>query len=199
MRRHDGGVAGVPVEADNTAECMPVRRHGGRKKPLRYTLNERTIERMLAQGTFLVPTYGTVLQIGRLGEQDPSWKDRLPVIQHRIDNAARSFKLACEAGVPFAVGTDGSNRPLLYVGEVLTEFLALLRIGLSRMEALQDATINGARALGWDDRLGTIEAGKLADITVLNGNPLEEPNALGDVHMAIKHGAVVVAGGRIIE
>ena len=55
---------------------------------------------------------------------------------------------------------------------------------------LKAATINGARALGVDDRLGSIEVGKLADLFVANGNPLAEITAARDIHLVIKDGVV---------
>jgi len=162
-----------------------------------YTLNEAFVETMLKQGTMVVPTLATVRRIARIGADFEGWKDRLDVIHHRLDTAMNSFQLAYGAGVKFALGTDASSPPLLSVGEVGPEFETLVEIGLSKMEALQAATSVAAEGLGWQDRLGTIEAGKLADITVLNGNPLEDLDALGDIYMVIKDGATVVADGMI--
>lgn len=164
-----------------------------------YTLNEAFVETMLKQGTMLVPTFATVRRIARIGADFEGWKDRLDVIHHRLKTAMDSFQLAYGSGVKFALGTDASRPPLLSVGEVIPEFEALVKIGLSNMEAIQAATSVAAEGLGWQDRLGTIEAGKLADITVLNGNPLEDIRALENVYMVIKDGITVVANGTIVN
>jgi imidazolonepropionase-like amidohydrolase len=60
--------------------------------------------------------------------------------------------------------------------------------GISPAAVLHAATINGARALGVDDRLGSIEAGKLADMVVVCGNPLDDIKAARDISFVIKDG-----------
>ena len=56
-----------------------------------------------------------------------------------------------------------------------------------------------AEGLGWEDRIGTVEPGKLADITVLHGNPLEDIGAFKDVFMVLKGGTTVVLDGELVE
>jgi imidazolonepropionase-like amidohydrolase len=160
-----------------------------------YTLSEKNVATMVEHGTILVPTLATVRQVAELGASDPKWEDRMDAVYRRLETAMESLGRAYQAGVKFALGTDGSARPLLRVGEVVPEFEALLDVGLSNMEAIQAATSVAAQALGWADRLGTLEPGKLADITVINGNPLEDIRALGEVHMVIKDGVAVVMDG----
>ncbi len=69
---------------------------------------------------------------------------------------------------------------------------SLIDLGLSPAEVLQAATINAARALRMDDEIGSLEAGKRADILVVRGNPLNDPNAVADVVLVIQDGKVVV-------
>jgi imidazolonepropionase-like amidohydrolase len=68
----------------------------------------------------------------------------------------------------------------------------LVEIGMTPMEAIQAGTRVNAEMLGWDDRLGTLEVGKLADIIAIKGNPLDNIDALKDV-------SFVMLGGRIIR
>jgi imidazolonepropionase-like amidohydrolase len=70
------------------------------------------------------------------------------------------------------------------------ELLAMVHAGLPNLAVLKAATINGANALGVGDKLGSIEAGKLADLYVANGNPLEDIKAARNVRLVIKAGAI---------
>jgi imidazolonepropionase-like amidohydrolase len=76
-----------------------------------------------------------------------------------------------QAGGLVVAGTDGVPLPGFGLHD---ELELLVEAGLPSPAALQAATINAARALQWDDRIGTVEEGKLADIVLLDGNPLEE-------------------------
>ena len=72
----------------------------------------------------------------------------MEAINKRIATAMTSFQLARKMGVPFALGTDGSNRPLLRIGEVLAEMRALKEVGFTNMEIIQAATSGSSRAIG---------------------------------------------------
>jgi len=77
------------------------------------------------------------------------------------------------AGVALLAGTD-TPEPYCPPGTSLHQELELLvESGLSPAESIRCATLNNARALGRDDQLGTIEPGKLADLVLLDANPLE--------------------------
>lgn len=95
------------------------------------------------------------------------------------------------AGVPLLAGTDVGVLPLLYPGTSLQdELVRLVESGLTPIEALQTATINPARFLGQELDLGTVEVGKLADLVMLDGNPLADITNIRRVHRVIKAGAV---------
>jgi imidazolonepropionase-like amidohydrolase len=70
------------------------------------------------------------------------------------------------------------------------ELHAFVRAGIAPADALKMATINGARALGVSDRLGTIESGKLADLIVIKGDPLADIRATRMVHTVVRGGVV---------
>ncbi len=89
------------------------------------------------------------------------------------------------------VGTDEPVYNLLLPGFAYhRELLAMVWAGMPPIAVLKAATINGARALGVDDRLGSIEAGKLADLYIADGNPLEDITAARDIRLVIKDGVV---------
>lgn len=93
------------------------------------------------------------------------------------------------AGIPFLAGTDTPPGVYIFPGFSLHEELQrFVAAGFTPMEALQTATINPAKFLGMDDRLGTIEKGKLADLVLLDANPLD------DIRNTQKIAAVVVNG-----
>ena len=86
------------------------------------------------------------------------------------------IKLMKKAGIRFLAGTDYDN-PYLYPGFSLHDELALfVEAGFTPMEALQTATVNPAKFLGTTDSLGTIEKGKIADMILLNADPLTDIN-----------------------
>ncbi len=93
------------------------------------------------------------------------------------------------AGIPFLAGTDTPPGVYLFPGFSLHEELQrFVAAGFTPLEALQTATLNPAKFLGMDDRLGTIEKGKLADLVLLDANPLD------DIRNTQKIAAVIVNG-----
>ncbi|HKN32465.1 MAG TPA: amidohydrolase family protein, partial [Terriglobales bacterium] len=80
-----------------------------------------------------------------------------------------------QAGVPFVAGTDTPAGVHIFPGFSLHEELQrFVAAGFTPLEALQTATLNPARFFGMETQLGTVEEGKLADLVVLSGNPLED-------------------------
>jgi imidazolonepropionase-like amidohydrolase len=94
------------------------------------------------------------------------------------------------AGVTVALGTDAGNVGTPHGPSVFREMELMREAGLSPREILADATINGARLMGRDKELGTIEAGKLADFVVLNADPLADVRNASDIHLVVKDGTV---------
>jgi hypothetical protein len=120
-----------------------------------------------------------------------------PIYQtgHNVDfpQRVKEFKAFYEAGGGplMLVGTDEPVYNLLLPGFAYhRELLAMVWAGMPPIAVLKAATINGARALGVDDRLGSIEPGKLADLYVANGNPLVDITAARDIRFVMKDGAV---------
>jgi imidazolonepropionase-like amidohydrolase len=92
-----------------------------------------------------------------------------------MDNTLRTVSLAHRAGVVILAGTDSGDLPYTFAGPSLHDELSMLvDAGLSTLEALQAATLNPARFLGRTDDLGAVQQGKLADLVLLDANPLED-------------------------
>src|SRR5207247_881068 len=99
-----------------------------------------------------------------------------------------TFQKAYAAGVKIAFGTDTGVSPH---GENAHEFELMVAGGMPSMEAIQSATLQAARLLKIEDRLGTIEATKIADVIAVKGNPLEDIRAMKDVVFVMKSGAIL--------
>jgi imidazolonepropionase-like amidohydrolase len=148
-------------------------------------LDEEGAALMERQGTWLVPTLFTFqhgVEIGLEAGQEPAMlakgKEALSFQQPAFDRA-RAHHLR------IAFGLD--DDPNL----VDREFVALVHGGLSTLAALQAATVNAAELLGFADRLGTVEPGKLADLVAVAGNPLADISAMSRVVFVMKDGVVV--------
>ncbi len=144
-------------------------------------LDDECIEMMLQQGTYLVPTLAIVDAIvthGRkVGVMEASVRKAESVQVAHVE----SFKKAYAAGVICGCGTDYLSDPMSPMGANAAEIeIYVKKIGLSPLEAIVCATRNNARVLGLEDELGTLEAGKLADLLVVDGDPLADISLLRD-------------------
>jgi imidazolonepropionase-like amidohydrolase len=99
---------------------------------------------------------------------------------------------ANKAGVMLSTGTDLTNLQILPGWSLHREMELFADAGMSPMEVLRAATYNGAFAIGKTDSLGSIGPGKLADMVVLNSNPLENISNIRSVYRIIKAGTVYV-------
>ncbi len=136
------------------------------------------IEEMARRGTFLVPTLKADRDVLK-GEASniPAWiVDKMRDVQ---DAAKKSLRAAYQAGVPIAMGSDAAT-PLNYHGENALEVHWMQQAGMKPMDALVAATLGAAKALGADAWLGSIEEGKVADLLVLDADPLADLKRLAD-------------------
>ena len=109
--------------------------------------------------------------------------------QHNLTEGAASMRAARQAGVKIALGSDMSLAGGL-------EIQRMVHHGLPPAEALVAATKTAAEALDLDEQIGTVTRGKLADLTIVDGDPLAEPHLLcdpGRIWLVLQHG-VPVAG-----
>jgi imidazolonepropionase-like amidohydrolase len=116
-------------------------------------------------------------------------EDDIKVRKEFIEKELEVVQLLHKAGVPFLAGTDTPPGVYVFPGFSLHEELQRFVVaGFTPLEALQTATLNPARFLGMEEQIGTIEKGKLADLVLLSGNPLE------DISNTQKIAAVIVNG-----
>ncbi len=101
-----------------------------------------------------------------------------------------SFKRAHEAGATIAFGTDVAIFPHGMNG---IQFAYMVEWGMTPMETIQAATSVAAHYMGWEDRVGAIETGLLADLVAVKGNPLDDISILEDIEVVVKGGLVFKA------
>ncbi len=98
-----------------------------------------------------------------------------------------TFAKAYKAGVKIAFGTDAG----VYAhGKNWMEFVYMTEAGMPAMEALKCATLNAAELIGVSDKVGSLEAGKLADVVAVDGDPIQDIHAMGQVKFVMKNGVV---------
>ena len=155
-------------------------------------LDDECIELMIKHGTFLVPTLIAPVAVVEIAEQKGTMPEfGLRKAKEAIEIHHRNTAKAYKAGVKIAMGTDtgvGNH------GTNLRELGLMCGIGMSPMEAIVATTRTAAQCLGWDDRLGTIEVGKLADIVVAATDPLADVRSLennDNIRLVMKDGRIV--------
>ncbi|HEX9982444.1 MAG TPA: amidohydrolase family protein [Thermoanaerobaculia bacterium] len=137
------------------------------------------LDRMKRQGTWLVPTLTAMEWVG---PGRPGIWPQLPPI-HR-DSFARAFR----KGVKIAFGTDAGAFPWDMTAAV--EFTYMTRGGMTPMQAIQSATMRAAELLEMESQIGSLEAGKFADVIAVPGNPLEDVKVLERVGFVMKDGVI---------
>jgi imidazolonepropionase-like amidohydrolase len=103
-----------------------------------------------------------------------------------LGNLRRVF----DAGIPVVMGTDAGNIGTLHGPSVFREMALMVAAGLTPLQVLRSATVNGARAMGLERDAGTLAAGKLADLVILDADPLADVQNLSRIHRVIKDGRV---------
>jgi imidazolonepropionase-like amidohydrolase len=146
-------------------------------------------EMMVEAGTWLVPT----LTAGDTTEELARDEKLAPEIRAKFEGLGRpefdAFRLAAEAGVKVAMGTDC---PVAPHGWNLNELTHMAANGFTPEQALHAATMSAAELMGWDDRLGSLEPGKIADVVVIRGDALDFDGLKDRIEQVWKDGARVV-------
>ncbi len=190
---------GIPVTVDSFGKYTEWASEAGIdsiEHPL--ALDEHIIAVMARNKTDLVPTLTAFYNVEKTGYPSagiPSggffytFSRRFPVVhaQH-----LEMVRLAHEAGIRIGVGSDVPfENDVRYPQDYYVELGLLKDAGLSDEDVLASATRVGAEILKMEDKLGTLEAGKLADILVVGSNPLEDIQNLQDVKLVVADGRVI--------
>lgn len=155
-------------------------------------LDDEAIDLFLERGAFLVPTLLAPLAVLEAGKEGGIADYALRKAREVIEIHSDSVQRAHEAGVKVAMGTDAGVMPH---GTNLRELGLMVGIGMTPMESIVATTKTAAECMGWQDRVGTLEAGKLADIVVARTDPLQDIRSLEDVGNIV----LVMKGGKILK
>jgi imidazolonepropionase-like amidohydrolase len=140
------------------------------------TVPDSSIERMLDSGTYWVPTLELWKRVG--GGNDRT--------------AVANLKRYVAAGGKVALGTDYAGYSAVFdLGMPVTEIDLMQQAGMTPMQIVVAGTRNAAAVCNLEDELGTLQAGKIADVLVVNGNPLADMHALSQVRLVIHNGQLI--------
>jgi len=175
---HAHGAEGVSWASDAGVDSIE---HG-------HLMDDSSIATLKKNGTYIVPTlYLMDWNRENLGKRNaPDYVVRKMQAVSAVGQD--TLKKAFAAGVKVAFGTDAAVYPH---GLNAHEFAVYVRLGMSPLQAIQTATIHGADLLGWSSKIGTLEAGKWADLIAVEGDPLKDVTTLERVKFVMKGGEVV--------
>jgi imidazolonepropionase-like amidohydrolase len=144
-------------------------------------VSEQLISRMIETGTRWVPTLELWQRVSRI----------YPISYGSM--AIKNLALFIEAGGEVVLGTDYAGAPNVDfdLGMPIHEIEWMQEAGMAPMQIIVAATKNGARSCNMENELGTLEAGKLADVLVVDGDPLADIHALTNAHLILREGKAI--------
>lgn len=155
-------------------------------------IDAEAIKMMVERGVFFVPTVYVGRYYMERGSDSPEMQKNVELTRKYQAEFERRVGEAIRAGAKIGVGSDFGGFPAeLNAHEIAT----LADIGMTPMQAIQAATRVGAECLRWDDRIGTVEPGKLADLVAVAGDPLKDITEVERVTFVMKGGTVVKGPG----
>jgi imidazolonepropionase-like amidohydrolase len=175
---HAHGAEGVSWASDAGVDSIE---HG-------HLMDDSSIATLKRNGTYIVPT----LYLMDWNRENLSKRNAPDYVVRKMQSVSavgqNNLKKAFAAGVKVAFGTDAAVYPH---GLNAHEFAVYVRLGMTPLQAIQTATINGADLLGWSSKIGTLEPGKWGDLIAVDGDPLKDVTTLEQVKFVMKGGEVV--------
>ena len=150
-------------------------------------LDEEGARLMARQGTFLVPTLMAGEATMRAIEIGALTGFRAEKAKQAAAARKNAIRYALANNVPFALGTDSG---VSAHGKNGHEFTLMVEFGLTPMQAIVAGTLNAAKLLGWDNRIGSLSVGKLADIVAVPGDPLKNIKNMEQPVFVMKNGVI---------
>lgn len=151
-------------------------------------LDDEAMALMKQKGTWYVPTISAGRFVADKAKEGGYFPEIIRAKAEAIGPQIQgTFAKAYKAGVKIAFGTDSGVSPH---GDNAKEFGYMVEAGMPPLEALRAATLSAATVMGMEKQLGTLEAGKLADIIAVPGDPVKDINVMTKVEFVMKDGVV---------
>jgi imidazolonepropionase-like amidohydrolase len=151
-------------------------------------MDDECIRLMKDRGVYLVADIYNGDYIASEGRRAGWPEEYLRKNDETTEAQRQGFRKAVAAGVRIAYGTDSGVYPH---GDNAKQLPYMVRYGMTPMQAIQAATIQGARNIGWEARVGSLAPGKLADLVAVEGDALADLSSFGQVAFVMKGGVVV--------
>jgi imidazolonepropionase-like amidohydrolase len=178
----------VAAHAHGTEGIKTAIRAGVRSIEHGSLLDDEGIELLLRHGTYLVADLYDGDWIAEEGRRAGWPEETLRKNDETTEAQRRGFRRAVEAGVRIAYGTDSGVYPH---ADVARQLAVMVRHGLSSRGAIRSATIWAAELMGWQDRVGSLEVGRFADLVAVASDPLADVSELERPIVVAKAGAAV--------
>jgi imidazolonepropionase-like amidohydrolase len=182
----------VPVQAHAHGDegAMAAVRAGVRSIEHGTYLSDATLQAMRQRGTYLDPTFTTVIDVA-----EPGGDYDIPALrirgEHMLPRLRQTIQHALRIGVKIVTGGDTGYGPnsLTRIGQEMGHFVEL---GMTPLQAIQSATVTAAELLRMDRTIGQLRPGYEADLIVVDGNPLENIGVVEDPLLVVSNGRVAV-------
>ncbi len=148
-----------------------------------YQLSEETMRLMREKQIPAVPTFA----ISEYFAEHAASPAQAAQLREMLEFHAAQFQKQLAAHIPMAVGSDVGPFPH---GTQAREFVLMVKYGMTPLAVLQADLLNGAKILGWQNRIGALKPGYLADVIAVDGNPLQDITAVQRVAFVMKGGKV---------
>ena len=152
-------------------------------------MTNEVMDLMIKRGTYYVPTISAGEFVAEKAKIDNYFPEIVrPKAASVGPQIGDTFNKAYKRGVKIAFGTDAGVQAH---GTNWKEFVYMVKFGMPAIETIQSATINTAKMLGIDSKLGSIEVGKIADLIAVDGDPIQDINVMEKISFVMKEGRVI--------
>ena len=159
-----------------------------------FFMDEECADMMVKNNVFLESTNLYVKRVKDMGKGElPDWMVEKAI--ETWEDKKKNFKMYLQKGIKISFGSD-CGVPFLKQGDNAVELSVFVELGMSPMQAIVAATKTASEAIGIEDKVGTLEEGKLADIILVDGDPLQDISILSEeqkIKMVIKDGERIIA------
>eukprot|EP01062_Namystynia_karyoxenos_P018887 TRINITY_DN17038_c0_g1_i1.p2 TRINITY_DN17038_c0_g1~~TRINITY_DN17038_c0_g1_i1.p2 ORF type:complete len:502 (+),score=184.44 TRINITY_DN17038_c0_g1_i1:72-1508(+) len=177
---HDLGIP-VVVHCRNASSTRDAARAGVDLILHATHMDEEALEEVIKRKVPLAPTLTFQANLADFGHKIGTSPELIEVFRREIEDSSKTLAMAFKAGVPFMTGSESGFSITPYGhwhGRELRIFVE--HIGMTPLEAIRCGTLEGAKAIGLEGRVGEIKEGLLADVLVVNGDPIKDIGILND-------------------